>query len=234
MLRSQIAMLVWYDLTAALLSRAGPVFPQVYVHAIISWRSESPDQWSNLSLNGCPDDLLVAMHQIASAVPLASELDEQEVRALGTILWAILSQPPHEQASSPDAVNKDPIAGMGTCWRLSLFLYLHQVFDLEPGQTSRAKLANMILELVASMPPNSHCQKQCLLPIILAGTEVSRSRDSWKWRQWIIEFCSRYVYHLDLCCRSVANPTGIAVGGMPLLVYGSSRQLTNSWSECGP
>jgi hypothetical protein len=209
-LRAQIAMLVWYDLTAALLSRAGPAFPQSYVYAIISWRSESPDQWSNLSLNGCPDDLLLAMHRIASAVPLASELDKHEVKSLETTLWAFLTRPRHERAPRPDVVDKDLIAGMEDCWRLSLILYLYQAFDLEPGQISRAELAKVILEVGASMPPNSHCQKQCLLPIILAGTEMSQTPDSCNWRLWIIEFLSRYVSYLVLRCRSVdvANQTG--------------------------
>src|SRR5262245_27241457 len=82
-------MLNWWDITSSLLSRDRPVFPPRYVNAIVTWRKEHPSEWSNLSLNGCPDALLLAMYDIAAAASGANNLSSGEVHMLETRVSAV-------------------------------------------------------------------------------------------------------------------------------------------------
>ena len=272
-------MLNWWDITASLLSREGPVFPSNYVNTIVTWRKEHPGEWSNLSLNGCPDALLLAMYDIAAAAPTANKLGSDkvymlEMRVLGVSVLdadeevdvntgcpvtvsaggaADLSSPGFYMSSNlylsptgrkPSSTHNTPSGGLTNlvqCWRSAMLLYIRQVFlkpehseahanrvsgydaeDEEKKAQERRSLSEDIMNLVSAMPMESNLQKQCLLPVVLAGfelryagnaTEVAAANASLSEyrlegrgemdditnahirnrRAWIREYCQRYV-----------------------------------------
>jgi hypothetical protein len=224
-------MLNWWDITASLLSREGPMFPSNYVNTIVTWRKEHPREWSNLSLNGCPDALLLAMYDIAAAAPRAHELSSEEVHRLESRVLALqvpdadeevdvntscpatfptegaadMSSPGYYMSSNlylspagykPSPARNTPSNGLTNliqCWRLGMILYVRQVFlrpehsgahaniisgndeaaeDEEKRTQERRSLSENIMNLVSTMPMESNWQKQCLLPVVLAGFEL--------------------------------------------------------------
>ncbi|PLB49686.1 hypothetical protein P170DRAFT_357297 [Aspergillus steynii IBT 23096] len=62
-IRAQVAMVVWWDITLALVSRHGTVFPEAYLKRLT--QAEKHDKWSFYDLTGCPSDLVVNMFQLA-------------------------------------------------------------------------------------------------------------------------------------------------------------------------
>ncbi|KAJ9139114.1 hypothetical protein NKR23_g8009 [Pleurostoma richardsiae] len=60
-----------------------------------------------------------------------------------------------------------------------------------PSAVDRCKsYAEEILRIVAELPPTSHFQKQCLLPLILAGCEMTAEQEGF--RAMIAEYCHRW------------------------------------------
>ncbi|KAJ5175041.1 uncharacterized protein N7482_000918 [Penicillium canariense] len=179
-LRAQIAQLVWYDTIIALLSRRQPVFPREYIECVLSWKSES--QWSFLALNGFPDAAFPHMYEIAEAAAHASSLSEGHVAGLEMKLW--LARFETEQGTT----DKD-IAALTDCWRLGLLLYCTRVFHR--GEAARRKarvLAEEIMWLVHDIPADSNKQKQALLPLFLAASEM----ESFRFRRIAVDFCERW------------------------------------------
>ncbi|KAL1952861.1 hypothetical protein VTO42DRAFT_4088 [Malbranchea cinnamomea] len=223
-LRCQIAMLLWYDITSALLSRRGPVFPLRYLDVNLSWPKLYPGEWTYMSLNGCPDALLLSMYHVASSAPLAEQMTLEDVQKLESSVHGVDAETGlgNETATTPStpltivadmeaspgpkymspyvypsiSVAKQSIttpsviqasdesASLVKCWRLSILLYIRQVFyrpecsagrqenDHHKQDERRRALAQTIIRLVSNMPIESNWQKQCLLPIVLAGFEL--------------------------------------------------------------
>ncbi|KAJ9497653.1 hypothetical protein H2202_006686 [Exophiala xenobiotica] len=205
-LRSQIAMLLWYDVASAMLSRCPPIFPRRYIETLMLWQSES--EWSILGLNGLPDGMFLDMYDLAIAAAHPEELSADMVSAFeATILDAAVSNQDHRQ-----------LAAMTRVWKLGLLLYSRRVLvplvsgeesatyaleeDVKPslpvtGLGLGAKslhnphgLALEILSIVADLPPDSNFQKQCLMPIILASVEVPASNSPY--RKIAVDYCTRW------------------------------------------
>jgi len=246
-LRSQIAMLLWYDMTAALFSRRGPIFPRSYAQALMVWRLET--EWSILALNGCPDSLVLDMYDIAAAAAGADAVSAEDVAALEMRLWN----------AKLDVQGDKDLAALADCWRLGLLLYCGRVFHGRSGRRSSSSsgpefdsssdcssefgfhsdfehesrhmmsattatnprtmiintadddddddddddaapahltlLGEEILRLVLDLPPDSNVQKQCLLPVILAGCEMEAhglDGDRVPFRRVATDFCERW------------------------------------------
>ena len=183
-LRSQVAMLAWYDLTAALLSRRGPIFPRCYIEALMRWRLDT--EWSLLSLNGCPDSLFLVMYDIASAAAHPDLLTADQAAMFEVQLW-------NAGLDVPVAQEDKFLAGLLDCWRSGLLLYCARIFrshDKEEAEATKT-LAAEIICLVADLPADSAMQKQCLLPLVLAGCETGREQ---RGSRFIVsDFCTRCV-----------------------------------------
>jgi hypothetical protein len=187
-LRVQIAMLIWYDVNAALISRCGPVFPRTYLDALMAWQED--DEWSILALNGLPDGMFLDMYDVAVAASQLETLDSPTVDSLRAKFLGAQINP---------GAGKSQVL-MSQVWRLALVLYCSRVFsppstpssvalqvikdeegidagltvdDLADPQPEPHALAVQILELVSAIPSHSNFQKQCLMPTILAGCEMS-------------------------------------------------------------
>jgi hypothetical protein len=244
-------MLLWWDVTAALLSRQGPVFPQHYLQKILSWSHEYPAEWDYMSLNGCPDRLMVAMYNLASHAPFADQLAAEDVGKLGSCVLGVLADGwsarpaesvdvpvkteavddpavPHSYSMTPYlypsvSVEKSRVSRSSTptagdwsgkliqCWKLSMHLYLLQVFyrqhrfgagaganDNRNQADERWNLAKSIISLILEMPIDSNMQKQCLLPVVLAGFELRQRTwvthddvETREMRRSVDEYCSR-------------------------------------------
>ncbi|KIW79804.1 hypothetical protein Z517_06419 [Fonsecaea pedrosoi CBS 271.37] len=201
-LRSQIAMLIWYDVNAALISRRGPTFPRTYIEALMAWQDD--DEWSILGLNGLPDGMFLDMYGLAVA---AADLDSADPYALEAIRRNILGSEVSAKQGKYQAL-------MSEIWRLGLLLYIARVFepfriynlavadywdevDLFTSHESAPRgdfepraVAIQILTMVAEIPADSSFQKQCLMPIVLAGCEMSRAE--WALRKVAIEYSERW------------------------------------------
>jgi hypothetical protein len=191
-IRAQIAQLVWYDTVAALLSRAGPIFPRDYVEGVLSWKDDS--QWSFLALNGFPDTAFLNMYNIAEAAANASSLSPGDVAGLEMKCW--ISRFETEQG----ATDKE-FSALADCWRLGLLLYCTRVFHQGEAVKQKARiLAEEILWLVHELPPDSHKQKQALLPLFLASCEI----ESFRFRRIATDFCERWKKNSGLWLNQTA------------------------------
>ena len=74
--RAQIAMLVWWDVTIALISRRAPRFPARYLETLLHYSSE--DGWSWVSLNGCPVELVMFMARLARLAAIYEKTIDME------------------------------------------------------------------------------------------------------------------------------------------------------------
>jgi hypothetical protein len=206
-LRSQIAMLIWYDIIAALISRSGPVFPRTYLEALMTWQSES--EWSVLALNGLPDDMFIDMHDLAVAASHPDLVTHDYLTTLETKI----------STAEINAQGDQFLQSMSQAWKLGLLLYCARVFpDLSihatspadadtdtdfttypapaPATTTTAQatchaLGQQILTITESLPPHSAFQKQCLLPIVLAACEMT-DEDDQEYRRIAMEYGDRW------------------------------------------
>ena len=197
-LRSQIAMLIWYDVTAALISRCGPVFPESYIQALMVWQAD--EEWSILGLNGMPDGMFLDMHKLAVQAALGDELDLNTVDAIQNRIM---------DADINSAGDKYQIM-MSQVWKLGLLLYCNRVFPGSiphqgaSGEMGRIEamiksseghretaldahqLGREVLEMTSQIPSHSNYQKQCLMPIILAACEMTAADEPY--RRIVIEY----------------------------------------------
>ncbi|KAJ9644424.1 hypothetical protein H2204_001776 [Knufia peltigerae] len=209
-LRSQIAMLLWYDVTAAMLSRYPPIFPRRYLESLMSWQRET--EWSMLGLNGLPDGMFLDMYDLAIA---AAHPDAISAEAITAFEVRILGAFPGDRENRL-------LDAMSRVWKLGLLLYCQRVlvpfvrdgvdlpttrsttvdpespsppaavmaFGIGGSRQSPRQLALEILGIVADLPPDSNFQKQCLLPIILASVEVPNPY--LPYRRVAIDYCVRW------------------------------------------
>lgn len=167
--RAQIAMLVWWDVTIALISRKAPRFPARYLETLLKYSGE--DGWSWVSLNGCPADLVAFMARLARLAATYEKVLDMEWTSFDhtpvrQIISAVRSwKNPDESASAIDDFEADNSEGIERtqneepnfqlnrmhcveAWRQSILLYAHRVFfrPTRPQPTSGASSANSLSE----------------------------------------------------------------------------------------
>ena len=173
--QSQIVMLLWYDLTTAMLSRAGPIFPRHYVEKLVSWQPGAG--WSLLALNGQSDKVFLDMYDVTAAAAHAKSFSKQSIARLEKKIL---------DAKLDDCGNRS-IFLMAEAWKLTLLLYCLRVFrHKEDPNATAAKchaVATYILTNIAMLPRDSFYQKQCLLPITLAASEMSTTQEDLRLRK---------------------------------------------------
>ncbi|OGM44196.1 hypothetical protein ABOM_006996 [Aspergillus bombycis] len=197
-IRAQVAMILWWDATLALISRQGTVFSQPYLDHLI--RAEKKDRWSFYDLTGCPSDLVAIIFKLA-------ELSHQSTIA-STMEWLTFNLTPivqieeqlrswtHPSFAAPSYNQAGPNVEDGTrtlpldedtfharqdrhhcaeAWRYALLLYIERIFRWDRNQTrplSIPCLARLTLNHVRCCRRTSQTQKQLLLPVFLAGSET--------------------------------------------------------------
>ncbi|KAK1143722.1 hypothetical protein N8T08_006122 [Aspergillus melleus] len=122
-IRAQIAMVVWWDATLALISRQGTVFPEAYLERLKE--AEKQDKWSFYDLTGCPSELvdhifhlaqLAQQSEIASSMTwltfdLAPVMQIEAHLRNGTSFSSSNSVPPSAPATSTDKASADTRPG---------------------------------------------------------------------------------------------------------------------------
>ncbi|KAH8422334.1 Zn(II)2Cys6 transcription factor [Aspergillus melleus] len=193
--RAQVAMMMWWDATLALVSRQGPILSRPYLEHLE--RYEKEDQWSFYQLSGCPAELvghLFSLAELAHQRELASSMTwlsfdltpivqiEDHIRQWGHPLYSgHLVEPDSdsedfEQADEAGFNDQQDRHHCAEAWRHCLLLYIERVFKWErgtPRPNALSRLARITLDHVRCCRKTSLTQKQLLLPVFLAASETS-------------------------------------------------------------
>ena len=197
-LKAQIGMLVWWDLTIALMSRQNPVFDDAYLDAIFARGADDFELFFDIS--GCPAVFAKFMAKMARTAAKFEatqrvvwfQFDNSPVEEMDRCLKSWSN--PYGRTCQDIESQEDPqvIRDYFHCveaWRHALLIYILQVFRRDQGRdnsTSTAYLARLVLDHARCIRRSSVTQKQVLLPIFLAGSEVLDMSS----RKEIIEYCS--------------------------------------------
>jgi hypothetical protein len=151
-------------------------------------RYDGIDEWSFFVLNGCPRELMMMMARLAKMASVYEQVrnmewttfDLQPVTKLVQELegW----QNPEESSVEAAAFSEDDPNDRRNrfhcieAWRHAIILYIFRVFhrpQTPAGLRSIKYLARVVLDHVRCIPPTIIIQKQTLLPVFLAGSEVA-------------------------------------------------------------
>ena len=197
-LRSQFGMLQWWDLTIALMSRQNPVFDEAYLNAIFS--SGSDDSQLFFDLSGCPAVFAKFMTRLARTAAKFeatqffawARFDDSPVDELERCLKSWSN--PYGNTCHNIKIEEDPQVTRDSfhcveAWRHALLIYILQVFrrdQREDNAKTTAYFARLILDHTRCIRRSSVTQKQVLLPVFLAGSEVLDVSS----RKEICDYCS--------------------------------------------
>lgn len=176
-------------------------------------RFDESDSWSFFVLNGCPIELVMAMARLAKLASIYEKTTTME--------WTIFNDSPVrcvvEEVKSfvnVEAVSFDDMEHLGSetnakqnrfycieAWRHAILLYAMRVFS--PKQNAHRMrailhLARVVLDSVRCIPQTEIIQKQLLLPIFLAGSEIEKEWD----RSFVRQYCKHWsdasrFYHFE-------------------------------------
>ncbi|KIW00467.1 uncharacterized protein PV09_07991 [Verruconis gallopava] len=200
-LRAQVAMLVWWDVTIAFISRRQPRLPQTYLQAVKSCKESN--SWSFFTLNGCPIEFVSSMARLAKLASIYEKTLQMEWTTFNDFpVFAEMCQiqafvnPEHVFLDDLDAHTLDDNVDLKRnryhcieAWRNAILLYVYQVFLPRKDQDNvrkRAYLARSVLDNVRCIPRSDMIQKQVLLPVFLAGAEVKTDAD----REFSKQYCT--------------------------------------------
>lgn len=182
-LRAQVAMIIWWDLTLALVSRRPPILPVSYTIAVISQN----DSWTFFDLIGCPDQLVIYMSALV-CLDRNSSTWSKDVEEIYASIEEYQNECDYKDFLPSDD-NLDYFKSRyhcGEAWKKCLMLYILQL-DSGRSDIELRRLSSHILNHVFQIDRLEHVQiqKQVLLPVLIAGAEV---RDL-KCRNMIREYC---------------------------------------------
>ncbi|KEF53182.1 uncharacterized protein A1O9_10630 [Exophiala aquamarina CBS 119918] len=161
---------------------------------------DEEDGWTFFTLNGCPAELVMFMARLAV---LASTYEK-----VRTMEWAMFNTFPVEEiirqtqkwennedatAESISWTQDDPETRRNKfhcveAWRNAIQLYAYRVFyrpQTSEGLRSITHLARVVLDHVRCIPDTAVAQKQTLLPVFLAASEVGDEAT----RDFVRQFC---------------------------------------------
>lgn len=161
------------------------------------------DGWSFFILNGCPVELVMAMARLAKLAATYEKTTRME--------WTMFNRFPVDvvidevrsyvngesvEFNEMDTLTEDPNARRNRfhcieAWRHAILLYACRVFT--PNQNiyqirQIGHLARVVLDSVRSIPETETIQKQLLLPVFLAASEVG---DEYS-RSCIRKYCTHW------------------------------------------
>jgi len=181
-----------------LISRETPILPVTYLEGII--RHGRNDVWNYFTLVGCREEFIIAMIKLAKLSMQKEKAEEMEwlvfdnsgVDEVEEVLreWPSIHPEYDENKTCETLELERDRYHCDEAWRNGLLLYIARVFRWKrngPVPGSVRYLSRVILDHSRSIRPSSTVQKQVLLPVFLAGSEmpdeVSRdfARDYCKW-----------------------------------------------------
>ncbi|KIW36494.1 uncharacterized protein PV06_11261 [Exophiala oligosperma] len=190
--QSQVAMLVWWDATLALVSRHGCMFDMAYVNRLLE--EEKHNKWSFYDITGCPGEMVRCLVELACLAKQA-EIGASytwltfDTGPVSIIEERLNSMKPDTFGDSDTIITDDGATENEEeevfhahqdqlqcieAWRLALLLYIQRVFmwDRMGSRPPKVRLlVRSLLNCVSSCRRTSQTQKQMLLPVFLAGSE---------------------------------------------------------------
>lgn len=207
--RAQIAMLIWWDVTIACLSRRETRLPLAYLETLSGYAQD--DGWTFYALNGCPLELVMYMVRLAKLASIYETVVDLEHttfdhRTVAKIVDEVRNwRNPEEftfedlEASTYDTNAKQNGFHCLEAWRYGILLYCYRVFDRPPGPErlrSISHLARLVTDHIKCIPPTEIVQKQTLLPLFLAAAEASSEVDRDFARQYCVHWSATARYHM--------------------------------------
>lgn len=180
------------------MSRREPILPLIYLETLMQI-PESAD-WSFLVLVGCPVQFLMAMARLAKLAAIYEKTTRME--------WTIFNDLPVQlvvdevqrfenveavNAADLETLEDDPDAKRNRfhcieAWRHAILLFAARAFCKNQDQNGIRKithLARIVLDCVRCIPQAEFFQKQVLLPVFLAGSEIGAETDRTFVRQYL-------------------------------------------------
>ncbi|KAK2756180.1 hypothetical protein FQN54_005588 [Arachnomyces sp. PD_36] len=204
--RSQVAMLAWWDTTLALISRQGPIMSQTYLDFLIRWEKE--DEWSFFDLTGCPRELIMHLFELADLArqkEIASSMRwlnldmtpiieaEREITAwvngFAPLSHTLDDSNEDDEPTESQFDDQQDRYHCAEAWRYALLLYIQRIFKCNdhrqrPPRSIR-RLLRLTVDHIRCVRRTSQIQKQLLLPIFLAGSEASDADT----HEFVKEYC---------------------------------------------
>lgn len=190
-----------WDVTLAFIAREDLRLPLTYLDTLIECEDEA--ECSFFVLNGCSIELVRAMARLANLASIHERTKQME--------WTIFDRTPVDQiiADVQRFVNKEDVVLGETrplqddpharrdrfhcieAWRNAILLYTCRVFSRKQDATDLwtiTHLARVILDHARCISRRSFIQKQVLLPVFLAGSEIEDEDD----RSFIRNYCRHW------------------------------------------
>ncbi|KAK5122250.1 hypothetical protein LTR85_004160 [Meristemomyces frigidus] len=183
--RAQIAMLAWWDVTLACISRRQMSLPISCIEALRDY--DGDDGWTFFALNGCPIELVMHMAHLAKLASIYEQVIDLEhatfqPEAVTRIVDAVrLWKNPEDVTLEEVEANDLDVAARRhryhcmEAWRNGIILYCYRVFN-RPADPAQLRvithLSRLVLDHVRCIPQTEVVQKQVLLPLFLAAAEA--------------------------------------------------------------
>lgn len=189
-LRAQIAMLAWWDVTVAIVSRREPRFPIAYLDMIAAFNDRH--SWDFFTLNGCPIEFVRAMAKLAKLASIYEKTRTMEWTIFNTIpvdgiVEEVREYKNVEETDLDDLDEEDIDVNVQRsrylcieAWRHAILLYVCRVFNSSQDAGGLRRIdyhSRHIFDSVRCIPETDFIQKQLLLPVFLAGAEAGSQRD---------------------------------------------------------
>lgn len=172
-----------------------------YLESLMKY--DEQDGWTFFTLNGCPAELVMSMARLAVLASTYEKVHTMEWVVFNTfpveeILEHVQSWENNEDATADSIAwtDDDPETRRNKfhcieAWRHSVQLYAYRVF-YRPQTTERLRsithLARVVLDHVRCIPDTAVVQKQTLLPVFLAASEVGDETT----RDFVRQFCRHW------------------------------------------
>lgn len=196
-LKSQMAMLVWYDMSIALVGRKGCCIPYKYLEALTNCNDR---YWTFFSMTGCVGELCKIVYEFCVIVAMPdfanTPAGRTQVAGLETQLDEFQAPVPEDSMLPPSDLTVASASSMveeahgmmhgADVWRHALLLYSARVFRRLPGSSIRVQsLARRVIDHARLIPMSENgASKQLLLPLLLAGSDEQNPLH----RQFVVDY----------------------------------------------
>ncbi|KAF2812325.1 uncharacterized protein BDZ99DRAFT_383101, partial [Mytilinidion resinicola] len=206
-IRAQLAMLVWWDVTIAFISRKEPRLPITYLETLLEY--DESDGWSYFILNGCPPELVMAMARLAKLANIYEKTTRMEWTIFNRLPVDAIVEEVRNFSNEADVglddfehLDEDPDARRNRfhcveAWRHAILLHVCRVFTPKqdaPKLRLISHLSRVILDHVRCIPATEVIQKQVLLPVFLAASEAGDEQGR--------SFARQYCKHWNVASRT--------------------------------
>lgn len=193
------------------MARKKPRFPDSYLELLRE--SDDIGHWSFITLNGCPIEFVAAMARLARLAATYEQTTRMEWTIFNKLPVDAVVQQVKSFVNEEDFV-LDQNQGLKEdvdcqrnryhcieAWRHAILLWTCRVFTPEQDDSQLRLIshhARVILDSVRCIPRSDSIQKQLLLPVFLAGSEMGDEEN----RSFVRQYCKHWsiasrFYHFE-------------------------------------